>query len=171
MENEAVIHRLLVEAKGSLELEEVSDKLPGLKYVPGLSHWVVMSRVLTAYATPEEVPEAMKHILRGSLFPPKPEDADKFHLERCLRILPHQQNTGGFFVSALKKVAPLPWEAQERKPVVAALSSTAMVSTEVESTKDNAPLPQPHLPERGKRFEGLRKTLICFSTKTKNCIK
>jgi tRNA (cytosine34-C5)-methyltransferase len=139
MENEAVIHRLLVEAKGSLELEEVSDKLPGLKYVPGLSHWVVMSRVLTAYATPEEVPEAMKHILRGSLFPPKPEDADKFHLERCLRILPHQQNTGGFFVSALKKVAPLPWEAQERKPIVAATNSTAVVSTEVESTKDNAP--------------------------------
>lgn len=28
-----------------------------------------------------------------------------------LRILPHHQNTGGFFVSVLKKVAPLPWEA------------------------------------------------------------
>jgi tRNA (cytosine34-C5)-methyltransferase len=70
MENEAVIHRLLVEAKGSLELEDVSDKLPGLKYVPGVSHWVVMRRVLTAYATPEEVPEAMKHIPRGMFVPP-----------------------------------------------------------------------------------------------------
>jgi tRNA (cytosine34-C5)-methyltransferase len=72
MENEAVIHRLLVEAKGSLELEDVSDKLPGLKYVPGVSHWVVMRRVLTAYATPEEVPEAMKHIPRGMFAPPPP---------------------------------------------------------------------------------------------------
>ena len=78
MEDEAVIHRLLADAKGSLELEEVSDKLPGLKYVPGLSRWVVMSRDLTAYETPDEVPETMKHILRWSLFPPNPEVANKF---------------------------------------------------------------------------------------------
>ena len=143
MEDEAVIHRLLADAKGSLELEEVSDKLPGLKYVPGLSRWVVMSRDLTAYETPDEVPETMKHILRWSLFPPNPEVANKFHLERCLRILPHQQNTGGFFVSVLKKVALLPWEAQERKPVVEAscTNSTALsaTSTAVDPTKDNGP--------------------------------
>ena len=139
MEDEAVIHRLLADAKGSLELEEVSDKLPGLKYVPGLSRWVVMSRDLTAYEKPEDVPEPMKHILRGTLFPPKPEDTDKFHLERCLRILPHQQNTGGFFVSVLKKVALLPWEAQEKKPVVPSTNSNAEASTTVEPTKENGP--------------------------------
>jgi tRNA (cytosine34-C5)-methyltransferase len=144
MEDEAVIHRLLVDAKGSLELEEVSDKLPGLKFVPGLSHWVVMNRVLTAYETPQDVPEAMQHSIRGTLFPPKPEDADKFHLERCLRILPHQQNTGGFFVSVLKKVALLPWEAPEKKPIVAApftnSDAAATVKVEpVEPTKDNGP--------------------------------
>lgn len=142
IEDEAVLHRLLAEAKGSLELEEVSEKLPGLKFVRGLSSWIVMSRDLTAYSTPEEVPESMKHILRESLFPPKVEDADKFHLERCLRILPHHQNTGGFFVSVLKKVALLPWEAQtERKPVTENSSADSLVMPvgPVESGKDNGP--------------------------------
>lgn len=82
IEDEAVIHRLLVEAKGSLELEEVSNKLPGLKFVPGLSNWIVMNRDLTVYTNPEEVPEPMKHNLRETLFPPKSEDAESFHLER-----------------------------------------------------------------------------------------
>ena len=27
-----------------------------------------------------------------------------------MRILPHHQDTGGFFVAVLEKVAPLPWE-------------------------------------------------------------
>jgi len=27
-----------------------------------------------------------------------------------MRILPHHQNTGGFFVSVLEKLKPLPWE-------------------------------------------------------------
>ena len=81
-EDEAVIHRLLVESQGSLELEEVNDKVPGLKYIPGLSHWIVMNRDLTIYNTPEDVPEPMKHILRSAIFPPKLEEAGKFHLER-----------------------------------------------------------------------------------------
>lgn len=36
--------------------------------------------------------------------------------ETCLsllsiRILPHQQDTGGFFVAVIEKLRPLPWEA------------------------------------------------------------
>lgn len=82
MEDEAVIHRLLVESKGSLELEEVSEKLPGLKFSRGLSNWIVMNRELTIFKAPEDVPESLKSNLRPSLFPPKVEEADKFHLER-----------------------------------------------------------------------------------------
>lgn len=29
-----------------------------------------------------------------------------------IRILPHYQDTGGFFVAVLEKLEPLPWEAQ-----------------------------------------------------------
>lgn len=35
IENEAVIHRLLKETDGSLQLVDVSASLPGLKYTPG----------------------------------------------------------------------------------------------------------------------------------------
>ncbi len=34
--------------------------------------------------------------------------AKDMHLERCLRILPHRQDTGGFFIVLIEKVAPLP---------------------------------------------------------------
>lgn len=33
-------------------------------------------------------------------------------LSCSIRILPHQQNTGGFFVAVLTKLKQLPWEAQ-----------------------------------------------------------
>jgi hypothetical protein len=32
-----------------------------------------------------------------------------------IRILPHHQNTGGFFVAAFEKVGPLPWESSKKK--------------------------------------------------------
>lgn len=35
IENEAVIHRILAETEGALKLVDVSDSLPGLKYVSG----------------------------------------------------------------------------------------------------------------------------------------
>lgn len=33
------------------------------------------------------------------------------HLSRCLRLLPHRADTGGFFVAVLQKVAELPQSA------------------------------------------------------------
>ena len=38
------------------------------------------------------------------------------HLARCIRLLPHDQNTGGFFIALLKKVAPLPRAALRAWP-------------------------------------------------------
>lgn len=82
IEDEAVLHRLLVEAQGSLELVDVADKLPGLKYTKGLSHWVMMDRNLTVYEKVEDIPENTKSIIRPNMFPPKAEDAAQFHFER-----------------------------------------------------------------------------------------
>ncbi|KAK9503672.1 hypothetical protein O3M35_010185 [Rhynocoris fuscipes] len=113
VENEAVIHRLLNEAKGSVELIDVSEEIKGLIYDKGLSTWYPASKDLTVYTNFEEVDEKWHTQLRPQMFPPKPEDADKFHLDRCLRILPHHQNTGGFFVAVLKKINLLPWESDK----------------------------------------------------------
>jgi len=46
------------------------------------------------------------------MFPPSVEEAEKFHLNRCLRVLPHQQDTGGFFLAAIVKKKLCPWESK-----------------------------------------------------------
>jgi tRNA (cytosine34-C5)-methyltransferase len=52
--------------------------------------------------------------IRPQFFPPDAETAAKLNLEKCVRILPQLQNTGGFFVSVLVKHKPLPWESSLR---------------------------------------------------------
>lgn len=71
-----------------------------------------------AEAEPDVLAKGLK--LDPSMFPPTPEtgeasaDADAhnggsgaapLHLERTMRFLPHHQDTGGFFVAVLEKVA------------------------------------------------------------------
>lgn len=46
--------------------------------------------------------------MRQSLFPPTEEEAKKANLHYTLRILPHQQNTGGFYIAVLVKKDKLP---------------------------------------------------------------
>lgn len=36
------------------------------------------------------------------------EEVSDFPLERFMRLLPHDQNTGAFFIAVLQKVSPLP---------------------------------------------------------------
>ena len=36
-------------------------------------------------------------------------------LKKCVRVLPHLQNTGGFFVALLEKVESLPWESKRER--------------------------------------------------------
>lgn len=54
------------------------------------------------------MPEDQHKLFVPSMFPPSSdkEGASDMHLERCFRILPHVQNSGGFFVALLRKTAP-----------------------------------------------------------------
>ncbi|XP_076173913.1 tRNA (cytosine(34)-C(5))-methyltransferase Nsun2 [Ptiloglossa arizonensis] len=110
IENEAVLHRLLLETEDSVQIVDGRNFVPGLVCDPGVSHWLPASKDLQYYKSWEDVPEKWQTQVRPKMFPPKPEDASKFHFERCMRILPHHQDTGGFFVAVLEKVKPLPWE-------------------------------------------------------------
>ncbi|KAK9305159.1 hypothetical protein QLX08_003816 [Tetragonisca angustula] len=110
VENEAVLHRLLIETGDSVRLVDCRDLVPGLVCDPGISHWLPASKDLQYYKSWEDVPEQWQTQVRPKMFPPKPEDAAKFHFEKCMRILPHHQDTGGFFVAVLEKVDHLPWE-------------------------------------------------------------
>jgi len=67
----------------------------------------------------ESVEPDWKRRVRASCFPPTKEEAEKFHLERCLRCLPHDMDTGGFFVALLRKVKPMGRKATEKMNALA----------------------------------------------------
>lgn len=120
VEDEAVLSRILKETGATVHLVDIKDKLPGLVYNQGVSSWTVAGRNKKAatqaeeiefFDTWEEVTDQMKSQLRPQMFPPTPEEAPELHLDRCIRILPHHQDTGGFFVALLEKTALCPWES------------------------------------------------------------
>ena len=96
IENEAVVWSLLKKWKGTLELVDVSERCPNLKRCPGLLSWKVLNDEC------EEKNENRKRF-RETMFPPRVDDEDRAVLKRCVRLYPHLQNTGGFFVAILRK--------------------------------------------------------------------
>ena len=41
--------------------------------------------------------------LLSSMLPPSIEEQENFHLDRCVRIFPHDQDTGGFFIAVFER--------------------------------------------------------------------
>ncbi|KAI8882372.1 S-adenosyl-L-methionine-dependent methyltransferase, partial [Backusella circina FSU 941] len=108
IENEAVVAEVLRQTKGTIELMDVSSELPALKRKPGLKTWKVTDKDGVILNSLDDITEPrQRRKFPASTFPPTPEEADAMHLERCLRIYPHDQDTGGFFVAVFKKVKPL----------------------------------------------------------------
>ncbi|CAI5745058.1 unnamed protein product [Peronospora destructor] len=119
LENEAVVADLLRWSKGSLELVDVTNTLPLLKRRPGISTWKVLDSQLkehTSYETyvEENKEDKIKDKVCATMFPPTEKEAVDLHLERCMRCLPQDDNTGGFFICLFKKVAPTPHDKRER---------------------------------------------------------
>uniref|UniRef100_A0AAY4E0U8 tRNA (cytosine(34)-C(5))-methyltransferase n=1 Tax=Denticeps clupeoides TaxID=299321 RepID=A0AAY4E0U8_9TELE len=116
VEDEAVIASLLEKSEGALELVDAAEDLPGLKWMPGVTSWKVMTNQGQWFSNWSEVPESRHTQIRPTMFPPTdPEKLKAMKLERCMRILPHHQNTGGFFVAVLMKKAPMPWNRRHPK--------------------------------------------------------
>uniref|UniRef100_A0A8C6M686 tRNA (cytosine(34)-C(5))-methyltransferase n=1 Tax=Nothobranchius furzeri TaxID=105023 RepID=A0A8C6M686_NOTFU len=131
IEDEAVIAALLEKSEGSLELADASADLPGLKWMPGVTSWKLMTKEGQWYSDWSEVPKSRHTQIRPTMFPPKdPEKVANLHLQRCMRILPHHQNTGGFFVAVLVKKAPMPWN--KRYPKVVLTSTRIPLEVEAE---------------------------------------
>lgn len=99
IENEAVVAELLRRSNGSLELVDVSQVLPKLKRRPGLTTWKVFDNKL--------IPVTEPGVVEASHFPPTEDEVKAFNLDRCMRCLPHDQDTGGFFICLLRKTANL----------------------------------------------------------------
>jgi len=106
VENEAGVAELLRLSNGCLELQDMSDRLPDLKRAPGMHSWKIMGKDRVIYDKFEDCADPREAMLMPSMFSPSAEDAKAMHLERCMRLVPSHQDTGGFFVAVLKKVKP-----------------------------------------------------------------
>ncbi|KAG6950116.1 hypothetical protein JG688_00014310 [Phytophthora aleatoria] len=130
VENEAVVAELLRRTGGSLELMDVSNKMPGLIARPGRSKWRVgwrsksksthKGRMFKGDKKDDEDQnlhqwfdsyDELTQDLRGnrvtrSMFPTEGAVANELH--KTLRLIPTDQNSGGFFIAVLRKVADLP---------------------------------------------------------------
>ncbi|RMY79583.1 hypothetical protein D0864_09046 [Hortaea werneckii] len=109
VEDEAVISSAIERCGGvgKVKLHDVSSALPGLKRAHGLTDWSIMNRTGSIY---ESYPEAESNESEGSkivpgMFPPGPEE--KIPLNHCMRVYPHMQDTGGFFIAVLEKLGEI----------------------------------------------------------------
>lgn len=106
LEDEAVLATILSKYPGKLRLVDCSTALPELKRLPGVCDWKVTSKDgRTVYNSYEDVPEGERRRITESMFP-RAEYAS-LGLERAMRILPHLQDSGGFFIAVLEKVDEL----------------------------------------------------------------
>ena len=133
VENEAVVYTLLLKFAGQLELVEARDKLPGLVTRRGLHTWNLMGKTGTLYANMDEVTrDRAENLIRPYMFPPEASVAADLHLERCIRVMPHDQNTGGFFIALIRKIAtPALGEASSSESVDASVNKPPTESNRV----------------------------------------
>ncbi|KAL4235310.1 tRNA (cytosine(34)-C(5))-methyltransferase [Mactra antiquata] len=140
IENEAVVAAILSEAPQTLELVDVKNRLPDFHVRPGMTSWKVMSQGLVFYDTFESSPAWFQKENEESLFPPK-TDIDTFNLDRCLRVMPHDNDTSGFFVAVFTKFGPLPWQEEEEMDVNAEVKKDPDAEKEEEKKKCPYTLP------------------------------
>ncbi|KAF2196519.1 S-adenosyl-L-methionine-dependent methyltransferase [Delitschia confertaspora ATCC 74209] len=128
IENEAVIASAIEQIGGTskVQIVDCSADLPLLKRKPGLTTWKAFDRTQASQDTPSEpiffetyedfqnhkanilATESNRKIadITPEMFPPASSGEDRVPLERCMRVYPHQQDTGGFFIVVLEKLAP-----------------------------------------------------------------
>eukprot|EP00439_Symbiodinium_sp_Y106_P015802 s2570_g2.t1 len=111
VEDEAVVAEIL--RTGCAELKEVRQMLAPLKTAPGLRTWKVAhpSKRQTFSSFAEAQAAGAK--LAPGVFPPEESTPASAQLPRCIRILPHHNDTGGFFIAVFEKTADLPRRKEE----------------------------------------------------------
>ncbi|DAZ93787.1 TPA: hypothetical protein N0F65_009909 [Lagenidium giganteum] len=104
IEDEAVVAELLRAGQRAYELVDLSEILPDLVRGQGIASWPVLDAEMNQVASWEEASTELKKSLRPSMWPPTGSEQEQMHLDRCVRLLPHQNDTYGLFIAVLKKV-------------------------------------------------------------------
>ena len=123
VEDEAVVAAAIERCGGSdlVGIMETKDYLPGLKRYPGLKQWKVMDKTGRTWDNYESVVQHKDETgeqgfgrLNEGMFAPKSD----VPLERAVRVYPHLQDTGAFFICILEKKSEIKAKPEE-KPAVA----------------------------------------------------
>ncbi|EEA05816.1 NOL1/NOP2/sun family protein [Cryptosporidium muris RN66] len=143
IENEAVIASVITSLKKQGITVEIIDPknisqlsnevLNKIKYSHGISKWKVpviikkkrdkkrrdgndinnISNIPEFYEHYQDVPNHLHESIVPSMFPPEDPDIAS-NLKKCIRIMPHYQNTGGFFIAILRLLTSL--DTEYKKP-------------------------------------------------------
>jgi multisite-specific tRNA:(cytosine-C5)-methyltransferase len=142
IENEAVIAAAVARCGGSdfVEIIDCSQELPDLIRADGLRSWKVLDRDCRVWNSWQEVEEHRKTVgisglgrLSNTMFPPSKD----IPLERCLRVYPHHQDTGGFFITVLEKKTEIKAKPENVDKVIPKASVAAVVEELEQKAKDN----------------------------------
>ncbi|KAL6242460.1 tRNA (cytosine-5-)-methyltransferase ncl1 [Rhinocladiella similis] len=129
VEDEAVLAEAIMRCGGDkfVELQETKDYLPGLKRTSGLTTWKVMDKSGRIWNDYDAVLEQKATVgedglsrLSESVFPPK----ENLRLERAMRVFPHTQDTGAFFIAILEKKSEI-----KARPEAKTTSTTSTATT------------------------------------------
>ena len=109
-----------------LELVDIHSEpycLKGFKGRRGVTNWDILVekeggpsgqnlekntyKVKDLFTVYSEYTDELEHVKKGkirrSMFPLSQKEMEDLQIEKCLRVMPHDQNTGGFFVTVIKK--------------------------------------------------------------------
>lgn len=103
IENEAVVAEVLRSGNGAYELVDVSDIVPALQRSTGIASWSVLDDEMATVASWDDATDDQKRSLRATMWPPSASESKTMHLDRCVRFLPHQNDTHGLFVAVIRK--------------------------------------------------------------------
>lgn len=149
-----------------MEIVDASNMLVGLKYQSGMENWEPATKDIQFFKKFEDVPEKYHTILRPQMFPP--DDANeiqKYNINKCIRVLPHQQNTGGFFVAVLEKKCLLPWEQKVEPEIIVKTVVTDDKTTNEDPSKNSNDEKHENVPPRGRKrrhLQGFREDPFVF---------
>ena len=119
VEDEAVLATAIERCGGQdqVELVDTSKYLPGLKRYPGLREWKVMDKAGRIWKSYKDVSEQRTSHgddglsrLQESMFAPD----NRLPLERAMRVYPHLQDTGAFFIAILEKKSEIRAKPEEK---------------------------------------------------------
>jgi multisite-specific tRNA:(cytosine-C5)-methyltransferase len=147
VENEAVISAAIDRCGGNskVRIVDCKDQLPGLKRTPGLNSWKIVDKRGRIWKSWDEYSEATKDeelddkmkLVQG-MFPLDSEGEEAIPVERCLRVYPHFQDTGGFFITALEKLSEIRARPENVARPQKALSTVEKILNELEQAAESA---------------------------------